>query len=101
MAKEPSWTCEHQHPCPNCTDNYLLVIIGPLGLTYPAEVRWLSEPPENLAQYTRGEGQALLFKLEKWDCSTEFNAALKDGQAAEGYGKCKLELVLRYRPDGK
>lgn len=82
-------------------DNYLLVIIGPLGMTYPADVRWLSAPPEDLLQYTRGEGQALLFKLEKFDCSTEFAAALNNGQAAEGYGKTRLELVMRYKPDGK
>jgi hypothetical protein len=84
---------------PEC---YLLVVIGPLGFDYPADVRWLSKPPESLYQYTRGEGQALLFKLENYDASTEFHEALLSGEAQEAYGKIAFALAMSGRkPNGK
>jgi hypothetical protein len=85
---------------PRC---YLLVTIGPLGFNYPADVRWLSEPPKNLYQYTRGEGQALLFKLENYDVSTNFGAALLSGEAQDAYGKRAFNLVMKEGkvPDGE
>jgi len=60
---------------------YLLVYIGPLGLSW-TEIRVLAKPPESLYSIGRGEGQALLFKLDKFDCSTEFFEALMNGQVA-------------------
>src|SRR5271168_4460385 len=81
---------------------YLLVMIGPLGFDFSADVRWFSQPPENLYQYTRGEGQALLFKLENYDASTEFHAALLSGEAQNAYSKRRFYLTMKKEvPDGE
>ena len=83
---------------PEC---YLLVVVGPLGFSYPCDAKWLTEAPEDLSRFTKGEGQALLFKLEKFDCSTEFHAALVSGEVPEAFKKIRFDLVMRYQPDGK
>jgi hypothetical protein len=81
---------------------YLLVYIGPLGLSW-TEIRVLAKPPESLYAIGRGEGQALLFKLDKFDCSTEFFEALMDGRVAEDsakfHFKVNVENVIKASKD--
>lgn len=76
------------------SDLYLLVKIGPLGFTHkPAFVTWLDTPHVDLASATHGEGQALLFRLERYDCSTAFAEAIKSGQLVTNYRDETFQLV--------
>jgi hypothetical protein len=72
---------------------YLLMEISPTGFDF-VTLSFLPEPPEDLGMVTHGEGQALLFKLEKFDCSTEFARALENGEflkAVKGRSTVNLE----------
>jgi len=59
---------------------YALLHIGPLGFKQ-TELQFVEELPEDAdkAYYTHGEGQCLIFKLDKYDMSTNFNKAFKQG----------------------
>ena len=56
----------------------VILHIGPLGLEDDNRL-YFTDREEDLYKYTRGEGQALGFVLENFDCSTEFAKALEDG----------------------
>ena len=69
---------------------YLSLRIGPLGFEQNIGVFISNTKPDPL-KYTRGEGQALIFELIDFDCSTEFAAALRDGRFINDFPS------LRYR----
>ena len=73
---------------------YLLVTVGPTGLNWMS-ARVFASKPENLYAFTRGEGQALLFRLENCDCSAEFYEALQSGAFAADLGGRYFEFDLR------
>lgn len=71
-------------------DLWVVIVIGPWGLLegQPVDIYFHDKPVDSeylLTRYTRGEGQALSFKLDTWDCSTEFAKALKSGEVAEAF----------------
>lgn len=63
---------------------YALIHIGPTGFN-DVELEFVDELPEDAdkAYYTRGEGQCLIFKLDKYDMSTNFHKAFLAGIVTE------------------
>ena len=73
----------------------LLLLIGPLGpdnKNWPPEIILLPDNDVNVFQYTRGEGQALLFDMIGGDVSTNFNKALEDGAFLTEYGNKRFPV---------
>lgn len=80
----------------------IVLHIGPLGLQselLPAKVQFVDRP-QNLAAVTRGEGQALQFVLEDWDCNQAWADGLQnlaDGDLLQHL--CSQQRVLAPAPE--
>jgi hypothetical protein len=62
----------------------IIIEIGPTGFKHPVLMRFVSRNDEiNLAGLTKGEGQALRFRLVDADCSSRFHQALNDGRVMQ------------------
>lgn len=59
---------------------YALLHIGPTGFN-DVRLQFVENLPENA--FTDGEGQCLIFKLDKYDLSTNFNDAFEKGIITE------------------
>lgn len=72
---------------------YLIWEIGPMGFsTVKTELVPTDVKPENLPAITKGEGQALLFELIDYDCSTNFGQAIESGKLLEDLKKGYLSI---------
>jgi hypothetical protein len=75
---------------------YVLILVSPVGLK-SSDIVFLDNKPNNLLEYTRGEGQALLFKLINFDCSTNFSEALSSGLFFQDYGAIYNQISFKQR----
>lgn len=66
-------------------DMYLIMHIGPAGLKW-TRLRLTGAKPDP-KEFTHGEGQCLVFKLDDWDCSMAFAKAIEDGVFIKDLGE--------------
>ena len=69
----------------------IVMHIGPTGLD-DTELFWTDKKEDLLGKYTRGEGQALQFVLENYDCSPNFFSALQDGTLLKDFRGSKFTV---------
>lgn len=79
----------------NMKDLFLILHIGMTGLS-SSEIIITDEEPVP-AEITRGEGQALVFKMVDADCSNAFAAALKSGKFVDDFGRQRIPVAINRR----
>jgi hypothetical protein len=73
---------------------YLILNIPPSGGSCNLLLREADEAPDPY-QFTRGEGQCMVFKLEEADYSNEFGDAVNDGRFLADFNAGYFNLEVR------